>query len=80
MEEDKGKTQLGGVRNAGLKTGEQQEVRAMLHMIKFFLDFFLVSLGPHLWHMGGSQARGRIGTVAGGLRHSHSNMGSEPRL
>ena len=29
---------------------------------------------------GGSQARGRIGTVAPGLHHSHSNEGSEPRL
>ena len=27
-----------------------------------------------------SQARGRIGSVAAGLRHSHSNVGSEPRL
>ena len=29
---------------------------------------------------GGSQARGRIGAVAAGLRHSHSNAGSEPHL
>ena len=29
---------------------------------------------------GGSQARGRIGAVAAGLRHSHSNSGSEPHL
>ena len=29
---------------------------------------------------GGSQARGRIGAVAAGLRQSHSNAGSEPRL
>ena len=29
---------------------------------------------------GGSQARGRIGAVATGLRQSHSNSGSEPRL
>ena len=28
----------------------------------------------------GSQARGRIGAVATGLRQSHSNAGSEPRL
>ena len=27
---------------------------------------------------GGSQARGRIGAVAAGLHHSHSNSGSEP--
>ena len=29
---------------------------------------------------GGSQARGRIGAVATGLRQSHSNVGSEPCL
>ena len=29
---------------------------------------------------GGSQARGPIGAVATGLRQSHSNAGSEPRL
>ena len=29
---------------------------------------------------GGSQARGRIGAVATGLRQSHSNVGSELRL
>ena len=29
---------------------------------------------------GGSQARGRIGALAAGLRHSHSNSGFEPRL
>ena len=27
-----------------------------------------------------SQARGRIGAVAAGLHHSHSNIGSEPHL
>ena len=29
---------------------------------------------------GGSQARGRIGAVATGLYHNHSNTGSEPHL
>ena len=29
---------------------------------------------------GGSQARGRIGAAATGLRQSHSNSGSEPHL
>ena len=28
----------------------------------------------------GSQARGLTGAAAAGLRHSHSNVGSEPRL
>ena len=29
---------------------------------------------------GNSQARGQIGIAAAGLRHSYSNMGSEPHL
>ena len=29
---------------------------------------------------GGSQARGQIRATASGLHHSHSNVGSEPRL
>ena len=29
---------------------------------------------------GGSQARGPVGAVVAGLRQSHSNTGSEPRL
>ena len=29
---------------------------------------------------GGSRARGGIGAVAAGLRHSHSNSGSKPHL
>ena len=29
---------------------------------------------------GSSQARGRIGTIAASLRHSHNNVGSEPHL
>ena len=29
---------------------------------------------------GGSQARGQVGAVAAGLRCSHSNTGSKPRL
>ena len=55
----------------------------------FFLSFCLLSFvvvvvvaiswaAPAAY--GGSQARGRIGAVATGLRQSHSNAGSEPRL
>jgi len=48
----------------------------------FFVFFFVFLL--FLWAApaayGGSQARGRIGAVATGLRQSHSNAGSEPRL
>ena len=39
----------------------------------FFFSFFL---GPHLWHMELS----RLGAIAAGPRHSHSNGWSEPHL
>ena len=47
----------------------------------FFCLFVVVAISwaaPAAY--GGSQARGRIGAVATGLRQSHSNAGSEPRL
>ena len=40
--------------------------------------FFWVGSAPAAY--GDAQARGRIGAVAFGLHHSHSNVGSEPRL
>ena len=50
----------------------------------FLLLFFVVVVVAISWAApaayGGSQARGRIGAVATGLRQSHSNAGSEPRL
>ena len=46
----------------------------------FYLFVFWPFLGPLPAAYGGSQARGRIGAVAAGLRQSHSNAGSEPRL
>ena len=44
----------------------------------FFLSFCLFRVAPGAY--GGSQARGPIGAVATSLHHSHSNVGSEPRL
>jgi len=48
----------------------------------FFLSFVVVVAiswaAPAAY--GGSQARGLVGAVATGLRQSHSNAGSEPRL
>ena len=48
------------------------------------LSFFVVVVVAISWAApaayGGSQARGPIGAVATGLRQSHSNAGSEPRL
>ena len=46
--------------------------------IYLFLSFVLFMAAP-VAH-GGSQAGGLIGAVAPGLRHSHSNARSEPRL
>ena len=45
----------------------------------FFLDLFFFFRAAPLAY-GGPQVRGRIRAVASGLRHSHSNWGSEPRL
>ena len=45
----------------------------------FFFVFFAFSRAAPTAH-GGSQARGLIGAVAIGLRQSHSNTRSEPRL
>ena len=42
----------------------------------FFLSFFVFSRATPVVY-GGSQARGLIGAVTDGLRHSHSNSGSE---
>ena len=47
-------------------------------MLFFFWSFCLLRATPAAY--GGSQARGLIGAVATGLRQSHSNVGSEPRL
>ena len=45
----------------------------------FFFFFFVFSrAAPEAY--GGSQARGLVGDVATGLRHSHSNVGSELHL
>ena len=51
------------------------------HELKLTFFFFLFAFSratPAAY--GGSQARGGIGAVAAGLRQSHSNSGSEPRL
>ena len=59
----------------------------LIHNVKFFFFvffWFVVVVVAISWAApaayGGSQARGRIGAVATGLRQSHSNAGSEPRL
>ena len=50
----------------------------------FFIIYLFICLFAISWAAlaayGGSQARGRIGTIATRLRQSHSNVGSKPRL
>ena len=49
-----------------------------LNSFLLLLSFCLLRAAPTAY--GGSQARGSIGAVATGQRHSHSNSGSKPRL
>ena len=46
-----------------------------LPLLLFFFFFVFFRATPAAY--GGSQDRGLMGAVATGLRHSHSNMGSE---
>jgi len=50
-----------------------------IYFILFYFGPFAISWAAPAAY-GGSQARGRIGAVVTGLRQSHSNAGSEPRL
>ena len=45
----------------------------------FLFSFFLI-LWPHLWHTGGSWARGQIRASVASLHHSHSHTRSKPYL
>ena len=49
-----------------------------MFIIHFFFVFCLFRVEPEAY--GGSQSRGLIGATAASLCHSHSNVGSEPRL
>ena len=51
-----------------------------LPSILFYFFVFLLFLWAAPVAYGGSQARGRIGDIATGLRQSHSNEGSKPHL
>ena len=50
------------------------------HFILFYLFLSFCRFRVTLVAYGGSQARGPIGAAAAGLRHSHSNVRSEPHL
>ena len=52
--------------------------KVFLNKINFFFVFCLFWAAPVAY--GGSQARGLIRATAAGLRHSHSSVGSKPRL
>ena len=53
--------------------------RSPLNLILFFFFVFCLFRAASTAY-GGCQARGLIGTVATGLRHSHSNVGSKSCL
>ena len=69
-------------------TGAAQEMakrpkkkeREKTNFYKFFCLFVLLFFRASPSTYGGSQARGLIGGTAAGLRHSHSNARSKPRL
>ena len=54
----------------------------LFYFILFYFYFivFLVFIGLHLRHMEVTRLGGRIGAVAAGLHHSHSNARMEPHL
>ena len=67
-----GKTSLKGLRHLSFSN-------FYFLFIFIFCLFFAISWAAPAAY-GGSQARGRIRTVAASLRQSHSKAGSEPRL
>ena len=52
-------------------------LQTVINAFNFFFFFFFCFVGPHPWHIGGSQARGLIRATAVGLYHSHSNARSK---
>ena len=56
--------------------GEKKKPFKILRFYFFFFFFLRAALSAY----GDSQARGPIRATAAGLRHSHSNPGSKPRL
>ena len=50
----------------------------LITLLTFFFFLLLFTAAPTAY--GDSQVKGRIGAVAAGLCHSHSDMGSEPPL
>ena len=63
---------------------QQVQLWAYQEFVVFYLFIFIFCLFAISWAApvayGGSQARSQMGAVATGLRHSHSNAGSESSL
>ena len=58
------------------RPGQNQGLGQKLYLTEFFVCLFRATPTAY----GGFQARGRIRAVAAGLRHSHSNSGSDLHL
>ena len=63
-----------------LRLASNDNILSFLRCNLVFFFFFWPFLGPLPVAYGGSQARGRIGAVAAGLHHSHSNAESKLHL
>ena len=61
------------------REGQVTKVLIGVWMLLLLLLFFCLFRAAPMAY-GRSQVRGRIGTAAAGLHHSHSNAGSEPHL
>ena len=61
-----------------LTAGKMFQLDLIFLILFIFCLFAILGAAPAAY--GGSQARGRIGAVATGLRQGHSNMGSKPHL
>ena len=62
-----------------LRQPRRSEDQRVSSIFLFFFPFFGLFWAAPAAH-GGSQARVRIGAIAAGLHHTHSNIGSEPHL
>ena len=67
------------VQAAGAGKKKKKKRKEMPFFFLFFFCLFAFARAA-LSAYGGSQARGLIRAIAAGLRQSHSNEGSEPRL
>ena len=79
----KGKFSCLGTRGAVRSHKSGPKLFLISHFLLSFFSFFLPSYLPSYFRAtpyGSTLVRGRIGAIAPGLHHSHSNSRSEPRL